>query len=197
MSHKLNTTRPRYNTQKNVCGNYSITMIINPVWYTFVWMLHKQQVRQHRWMAAAAAATGKSCGSARAPDKQQQQQAASKQKQRPPFPPAASVSAMGSPGPVAHSSGSAWPCRVRYPSERQPFSPTELVPYQTLLSGCGGSICWSRSGCLQAFAVWWEGCRGWLEAGGGRGEHESDVAMAAMSWQGRGPKQKGRGRGRE
>lgn len=181
MSHKLNTTRPRYNTQNNVCGNYSITMIINPVWYTFVWMLHKQQVRQHRWMAAAAAATGKSCGSARAPDKQQQQQAASKQKQRPPCPPAASVSAMGSPGPVAHSSGSAWPWRVRYPSERQPFSPTKLVPHQTLLSGCGGSICWSRPGCLQAFAVWWEGCRGWLQAGGGGGGawvrccHGSDI----------------------
>lgn len=96
-------------------------MIKNPVLYAFVLLLHKQQARQHRQMAAAAAATGKSCGSACAPDKQEQE------KQRPPFPLAASVSATGSPGPVAHSSGSAWPCRVRYPSKRQRFSHTELL----------------------------------------------------------------------
>lgn len=73
-------------------------------------------------MAAAATAIGKSCGSACAPDKQQ------KEKQRPPFPLAARVSATGSPGPVAHSSGSAWPCRVRYPSKRQRCNPSKLVP---------------------------------------------------------------------
>lgn len=69
--------------------------------------------QQHRWMAAAAAATGESCGNACAADKQQQE------KQRPPSPLAASVSATGSPGRVAQSSGSAWPCRVRYPSKER------------------------------------------------------------------------------
>lgn len=102
--------------------------------------------RQHRWMAAAAAATGKSCGRACAPDKQQQE------KQRPPFPLAASDSASGSPGRVAHSSGSAWPCRGRYPSKRL-SSPHPRIPP----SKCSGSKCWIGPGRWQAFAAWWEG----------------------------------------
>lgn len=169
-----------YNTQKSRCVNNSIRMIKNPVLYAFVWLLHKQRTRQHQWMAAAAAATGKSCGSACAPDKQQQE------KQRPPFPLAASVSATGSPGPVAHSSGSAWPCRVRYPSKRQRFSPTKLVPSKP---------CWADAADQYAKAGL-DADRPLLC------DTEDDCRRGSMSrmlpWQrhpdkGRGPKQKGRG----
>lgn len=57
-------------------------------------------------------------------------------KQRPPFPPAASVSAMGSPGRVVHSSDSASLKWVRYPSDWLLFSPLPLC----VLWGCPAII---------------------------------------------------------
>lgn len=88
-----------------------------------------QHQRCHRWLCHGGVMWRSMCS---------ELETRRRRKKRPPSPPAAaSVSATGSPGWVARSSGSASPLWVRYPSERPPVSPIYDLWSRTCSDSCG------------------------------------------------------------